>query len=58
MAKLYLLPPIENGPIYSNIGEIQDGGRVSEATLTSSRTKLELQLNYRTIILNNQLKTR
>ena len=28
-----------------------------EATLTAFRTKLELQLNYRKIILNDQLNT-
>ena len=28
-----------------------------EATLTSSRIKLELQLNYREVLLNNQLNS-
>ena len=28
-----------------------------EATLTSSRIKLELQLNYRDVLLNNQLNS-
>ena len=37
--------------------KIQDGRGMVAAAQTSSQNKLELQLNYRKIVLNNQLNT-